>query len=182
MTFPTDLRSASGLKYHASKVLAHRATSSWYSSFTPQFSIITLHPTFVFGANLLQTSPDALDGTNAMLWTSLTSPKPMIPMAAVDVRDVAAAHIRALEVQVGDGEVEEFLLSATEKEGWTWDQVADFVRRTYEFVDVKVEGPFEQPPSVDTSKAQHVLGLEWRSMEDTIGSFLDNQVKLSGKL
>ncbi|KAF3032868.1 hypothetical protein E8E12_003514 [Didymella heteroderae] len=182
MSFPTDPRAAGGLKYHASKILAHRATHDWAASSAPRYSIVTLHPSFVFGANLLQSSPDALDGTNAMLWSSLTSPQPVIPMSAVDVRDVAAAHIRALEVDVRDGEVEEFIVCAGEKEGWTWDRVADFVKRKYAFVAVKLEGPFEQPPSADTSKAERVLGFGWRSMEDTVGSFLDHQVELRGKL
>lgn len=182
MSFPTDPRSAGGLKYHASKVLAHRATQSWCTSSAPRYSIVTLHPSFVFGTNLLQTSPEELDGTNAMLWSSLTSPQPLIPMSAVDVRDVAAAHIRVLEIEAGDGEVEEFILCASEKEGWTWNRVAEFVKREYEFVGVKVEGPFEQPPSVDTSKAERVLGFGWRRMEDTVGSFLDHQVELRGKL
>ena len=182
MSFPADPRAAGGLKYHASKILAHRATLSWCNSSIPRYSIVTLHPSFVFGANLLQTSPEGLDGTNAMLWSSLTSPQPLIPMSAVDVRDVAAAHIRALEVKAEDGEVEEFIVCASEREGWTWDRVAEFVKQKYEFVGVKVEGPFEQPPSVNTSKAERVLGFGWRSMEDTVGSFLDHQVELRGKL
>ncbi|KAF3040848.1 hypothetical protein E8E11_006374 [Didymella keratinophila] len=98
MSFPTDPRTAGGLKYHASKILAHRATLS------------------------------------------------------------------------------------CEKEGWTWDRVAEFVRQKYEFVGVKVKGPFEQPPSVDTSKAERVLGFGWRIMEDTVGSFLDHQIELRSKL
>lgn len=182
MRFPEDPRAAGGLKYHASKILAHRATLSWCTSSAPHYSVVTLHPSFVFGANLLQTSPEALDGTNAMLWSSLTAPQPLIPMSAVDVRDVAAAHIRALNVEAGQGGVEEFILCASEQEGWTWDRVAEFVRRKYEFVGVRVEGPFEPPPSVDTSKAERVLGIGWRSMEDTVGSFLDHQVELRGKL
>jgi hypothetical protein len=130
---------------------------------------------------MAQTTPDALDGTNAMLWGSLTSPKPMIPMAAVDVRDVAAAHVKSLGIEIKDGEVDEFILCASEREGWTWDRVADFVRSKYEFVGVKVDGPFEEPPSVHTSKAEQVLGFGWRSMEDTVGSFLDHQAELREK-
>lgn len=117
-----------------------------------------------------------------MLWASLTSTKPQIPMSAVDVRDVARAHISALDVPGEQGRVDEFILCAGETQGWTWQRVADFVQARYEFVGVKVEGPFGEPPSVDASKAERVLGLKWRSMEDTVGSFLDHQVELRGKL
>ncbi|KAH6612576.1 NAD dependent epimerase/dehydratase [Boeremia exigua] len=183
MSFPDDPMASGGIKYHASKVLAHRATLAWAASNTSSFQIITLHPSFVFGRNLTQTSAAALDGTNAMLWISLTSAKPIIPMAAVDVRDVAGAHIKALNVQVGaKGEVEEFILSAGEKDGWTWSRVAEFAKEKYPSVGVQLEGPFGEPPKVDTQRAQEVLGVKWRTMEDTIGSFLDQQAELRSQL
>ncbi|KAJ4987178.1 NAD dependent epimerase/dehydratase [Stagonosporopsis vannaccii] len=184
MAFPEDPQASGGLKYHASKILAHRATLSWAETNKASFNIITLHPSFVFGRNLTQTSAAAVDGTNAMLWASLTmGPQPMIPASGVDVRDVAAAHIRVLDVGVhGTDEVEEFLLAAGEKEGWTWDRVAEFVREKYPAVDVKLEGPFAAPPSVDSSKARKVLGLQWRGMEDTVAAFLDQQMELRSQL
>lgn len=103
-------------------------------------------------------------------------------MSAVDVRDVAGAHVQALDVDAKNGQVEEFILCAGEREGWTWDRVADFVKSKYSFVGVQLEGPFGQPPSVDTTRAESVLGINWRAMEDTIGNFLDHQVELRGKL
>jgi nucleoside-diphosphate-sugar epimerase len=118
-----------------------------------------------------------------MLWGSLHSPKPFIPIVAVDVRDVAAGHIKALDVKIGSTrEVEEFITSAGPKEGWTWGGVADFVKEKYPAIDVKLEGPFEEPPKVDTTKAQKVLGIQWKSMQETIGSFLDQQVELRDQL
>ena len=182
MSFPENPRAASGLKYHASKVLAHRATLEWAAFQTPPFSLITLHPSWVFGRNLTQASAAGLDGTNAMLWRSLTNEKPTIPMAAVDVRDVAAAHIKALDVNANKGQVEEFILCAGEKEGWTWEKVAELVRRKYAFVGVKLEEQSGGVPSVNTSRAQNMLGIKWRSMEDTIGSFLEQQSELREEL
>lgn len=183
MAFPDDPTTSGGLKYHASKILAHRATLEWASTNNPSFSIITLHPSFVFGRNMTQASPDALDGTNAMLWGCLHSAKPFIPMSAVDVRDVASAHLKALDVQTGSKrEVEEFLLSAGLKEHWTWDQVAEFVRSKYPSFGFKLEGPFDEPPLVDTQRAENVLGMQWRRMEDTVGSFLDQQIELRAQL
>src|SRR5690242_11342900 len=183
MSFPEDPRASGGPMYHASKVLAHRATLSWTETNKPSFNVITLHPSFVFGHNLTQSNAAAIDGTNAMLWVSLTGPQPIIPMSGVDVRDVATAHIKVLEVDLhGTGVVEEFLLSAGEKEGWTWDRVAEFVKRRYPAVNVKLEGPFGVPPSVDSSKARDLLGVQWRGMEDTIGAFLDQQMQLRSQL
>ena len=104
-------------------------------------------------------------------------------MSAVDVRDVAAAHLKALDVQVGKtGDVEEFILSAGPKEHWTWGQVVEFVWSKYPTLDIKLECPFEEPLKTDTQRAAHVLGMKWRSMEDTISSFLDQQAELRAQL
>ena len=182
MAFPEDPAISSGLKYHASKILAHRATLDWASAQKSSFGIVTLHPSFVFGRNLLQTSAEGLDGTNAMLWASLQAPKPPLAMSAVDVKDVAAAHLAALQIPLkGNGSVEEFLLSAGKTEGWSWDQVAEFVKKEYPAVGVTMEGPFDEPPSVDTARAQDVLGMKWRRMEDTMRDFLGQQVELRAK-
>lgn len=170
---------SASLKYHSSKILAHRATLDWAATHNPSFHIITLHPSFIFGRNLTQSSAAALDGSNAMLWGSLISPHPLIPMAAVDVRDVAEAHIKALDARVGEtGKVEEFNVSAREQVGWTWGRVADFAREKFPDVDVRLEGPFVEPLKVDTRGAEEVLEIKWKAMEDTVSVFLEHQVEL----
>lgn len=170
-------------EYQASKILAHRATLEWTAKEKPHFNVITLHPAFVFGRNLTQTSSDALDGTNAMLWASLHSEKPSIPMSAVDVRDVASAHVKALQtIFETTAQVEEFLLSASEADGWTWGGVASFVRERYPTLKIKLNGKFNAPPVIETERAEKLLGLQWRKMEDTISSFLDHQLELRHRL
>ncbi|WQF76541.1 Putative NAD-dependent epimerase/dehydratase, NAD(P)-binding domain superfamily [Colletotrichum destructivum] len=183
MEFPSDPRANAGLKYQASKILAHRAVLEWVPKNQPGFSVVTLHPSFVFGRNLHQKSHDQIDGTNAMLWESLFSEKPNVPMAAVDVRDVALAHLKALDLEIKEkASVQEFLLSAPKTVGWEWEQVANFVREKYPALDIKLKGPFDEPPKVEAKRATELLGIQWRSMEDTISSFLDQQVALKSQL
>ncbi|POS68948.1 NAD dependent epimerase/dehydratase [Diaporthe helianthi] len=165
MAFPEDPMASGGMMYQVSKILAHRATLDWVRTNKPSFGLVTLHPSFVFGRNLSQTSTEGLDGTNAMLWGCLHSPKAFIPANGVDVRDVALAHLKALETEaVAEGEV------------------AEFVRAKYPALDVKLEGPFEEPPVVITQKAETVLGMKWKSMEETVGSFLDQQLQFKAQL
>ncbi len=172
-----------GMKYHASKLLAHRATLEWVAKNKPHFVVVTLHPSFVFGRNLSQTSPEGIDGTNAMLWGCLYSENPFIAASGVDVRDVALAHVRALEARFEEkNEVQEFLLSAGEEDGWSWAKIAEFVRRKYPELGIKLKGPFDAPPLVETRRAEEVLSLKWRKMEDTISSFLDHQLELKAQL
>ncbi|CAN9233985.1 unnamed protein product [Alternaria alternata] len=183
MEFPADPMASGGAKYHASKLLAHRATLEWVAENKPHFVVITLHPSFVFGRNLSQTSPDGVDGTNAMLWGCLYSEKPFIPAVGVDVRDVALAHVRALETKFnGNNEVQEFVLSASEKDGWSWTNIAKFAREKYPGLGTKLEGSFDAPPPVESRRAQEILGIRWKRMEDTIASFLDHQLELRAQL
>lgn len=183
MEFPEDPAASGGMKYHASKILAHRATLEWVAANKPHFVVVTLHPSFVFGRNLSQTSPDGIDGTNAMLWGSLYSETPIMPATGVDVRDVARAHVRALDAKFeGKNEVQEFIISASEKDGWSWTNIVKFVKDKYPGLGTKLEGSFDAPPSIETPRAEQILGLKWRTMEDTMASFLDHQVELRAQL
>jgi nucleoside-diphosphate-sugar epimerase len=175
MEFPADAAAAGGMKYQASKLLAHRATLDWVASHKPRFHVITLHPTIVYGHSIIQDSAESVDPMNALLWASLFSEKPMMPSASVDVEDVAVAHLNALELELDDKpEVHEFLLDG---DGWSFERVVGFVREKYSDLGIKMTGPFVEGWTVDTKKAEEVLGIKWRSVEDTISSFLDQQLQ-----
>ena len=182
MTFPEDPRASAGIKYHASKILAHRATLQWVEEHKPRYQVVTLHPPFVVGRNLTQTSPEAIDGSNGMVYGSLQSEKPIIPLTAVDVRDVALAHIKALDLDLKTSGVEEFVTGADKSDGWTWAEVAEFVNRKYPSIGTKLVDPPKDGPSCDSRKAEEQLGIKWRTMEDTVSSFLDHQVELRSRI
>ncbi|KAL2214859.1 dihydroflavonal-4-reductase [Thermoascus aurantiacus ATCC 26904] len=114
MAFP-DGFIGHGLKYSASKILAHQATREFLKKNRPNYILITFHPTFVLGESLVQQSAEDIDGINALFWQSLFSEKPRISTAWVHVQDVADAHVKALEVPVESGK--EFLLSAPTSPG-----------------------------------------------------------------
>jgi nucleoside-diphosphate-sugar epimerase len=86
-------------QYQASKLAAHTATLEHISDKKPNYSIVTIHPVFVFGENLSQTTAEELGGTNAALFGSLYSKEPIFTAyRGVHVLDVAEAHIRALSL------------------------------------------------------------------------------------
>ncbi|EFQ25950.1 NAD dependent epimerase/dehydratase [Colletotrichum graminicola M1.001] len=183
MEFPQDPQASAGLKYQASKILAHRSVLEWAPKNKPGFTIVTLHPSFVFGRNLNQTSEDGIDGSNAMLWNSLFSEKPAVPLVAVDVRDVALAHLRALNVDFKEQTaVQEFVLSAPEPVRWDWEHVVEFGREKYPQLNIKLKGPFDKPAKPGANRATELLGIQWRSMEDTVANFLDHQLELKAQL
>lgn len=165
-------QAGAGLKYQASKILAHQATLAFMRTHSPSFDLITMHPTFVLGRSLVQMSAAGIDGINAWLWSSLNSKKAQFASLCVHVRDVAEAHVKALQRDVPSGTA--FLLSGP---SFGWDDVVKFVKSEYEGkIDVNLIGPFSEPPVADASKAERLLGMTWRSMEEIVGDVLDQQL------
>jgi nucleoside-diphosphate-sugar epimerase len=140
---------------------------------SPSFDLITFHPTFVLGRSLVQSGTTGIDGINAWLWSSLQSEKPQFASICVHVTDVADAHIKALQRDVPSGTA--FLLSGP---AFGWNDVVQFVKRDYEGeIDVKLVGPFAEPPIADTKRAERLLGMTWKSMEQIVGDVLDQQLE-----
>jgi hypothetical protein len=129
----------------------------------------------VYGHSVIQDSAESVDPMNALLWASLFSEKPMMPSASVDVEDVAVAHMNALKLELDDKpEVHEFLLDG---DGWSFGRVVEFVKKKYPDLGITMTGPFVEEWTVDTEKAEEVLRMKWRSLEDTISSFVDQQLQ-----
>ncbi|KAH7020683.1 NAD dependent epimerase/dehydratase [Macrophomina phaseolina] len=170
-------------KYNTSKVLAHRACLDWVDQQSAAgalpFAVVTLHPSVVVGRHLLQPSPADPGSSNALLWDSLFAPAALIPMAGVDVRDVASAHVRALrpaDAELGEkGRVAEFVISAPD---WTWQGVVDFVKKKYPGLGVTLDGSSGPDFKIRTERAEKVLGIKWRPLEDAVGELVDQQIEI----
>ena len=48
-------------RYSASKIVAHQATERFVQEQNPYYDVITLHPTFVLGRNLVQKTAGGLN-------------------------------------------------------------------------------------------------------------------------
>lgn len=159
------------MAYRASKVLAQRVAHEFMAEKKTQLSLASIHPTIVLGRNFLQTSPDAVSGTNADLWNSLTGENQTLPGAAwVHVRDVAEAHIKALRPDIASGE--KFIASAGALD---WNEVKAFVKERYPSVQI---GTSSGPTNfqVDGSKAERVLGMKWRHWQDAVSEVVEQQL------
>ncbi|KAB2102290.1 hypothetical protein AG0111_0g9444 [Alternaria gaisen] len=162
-------------QYQASKLASYTATLDFVASKKPRFSVVTLHPVFVFGPSLLQTTADELSGTNAMLFGSLYSEEPLFaPFRGVHVLDVADAHVRALSLT--ESPVSSYLLSAKDR---PWEEVLDFANKEFPTAGFKVKPKAGDRWFVDTTRAQADLGLSsWREMEVQVKDVVDQQLKL----
>jgi nucleoside-diphosphate-sugar epimerase len=171
MSLPPDPAGA-GLKYQASKILAHQATHDFLKEHKPAFTLATLHPTFVLGRSLLQRQARDIDGINAWLWSSLHSKTALFASLCVHVRDVAESYLRILEKDVPSGTG--FLLSGPK---FGWEDAVRFVKETYPQVDVCLTGPFIEPPVTDTKRAEEELGMRWSGMEEIVGDVVQQQLE-----
>ena len=174
MEIPEGLVGGS-FKYQASKILSHQATRNFVKEHNPHFNTVTLHPTYVLGPSLVQKSPETINDVVGMMMMSLQSEQPFFQPMIVDVRDVADATFGAINANIEE-KFTEFLLKGLK---YNWDSIVSFVKQTYPTFPLKLEPPFDQGYlDLDTSRAEEILGVKWRSMENILTSTLDQQLAL----
>ncbi|KZZ95543.1 NAD(P)-binding domain protein [Moelleriella libera RCEF 2490] len=167
--------------YRASKTAAERAAWQFMERVKPPFDLVSLCPTMVFGPFLPMSKPDAIskvNTSNLLVWSVVSAGKeqPVPPTKGpcwVDVRDVADAHVNALLVpEAGGGR---YMLC---QGVYCNQELADVSRRVTskfsESIPVGEPGKRESQThyGVDASDAQRVLGLKWRSLEDSLADLV----------
>ncbi|PYH99623.1 NAD(P)-binding protein [Aspergillus ellipticus CBS 707.79] len=161
--------------YRASKTFAEKAAWEFVEKEKPNFNIATVNPPLVFGpvvhylnsldsintsnqriSNLIQGKyKDGVPPTGAFLW--------------VDVRDVALAHVRAIEVPEAGGQ-RFFIASGT----YSNKHLADVVREAFPELKDKLppkDIPTDMPADIygfDNKKSIKVLGIQYRSLEQSV--------------
>ncbi|GLB04124.1 hypothetical protein AtubIFM57258_009840 [Aspergillus tubingensis] len=163
--------------YHASKLLANQASWDFKKTENPSFSLVTLHPAFVFGRNALQTTAEDLGGTNGLFFLSVADGKPLINITAVHIDDVAEAHVKALADNIPDRS--SYLLAGKKA---CWKDVAEVVKKEYPQLGFKISNDISgESWPVDTTKAETELGMQWRSLEQITRDVIDQQIELRSK-
>ncbi|PYI14846.1 NAD(P)-binding protein, partial [Aspergillus violaceofuscus CBS 115571] len=159
--------------YRASKLLANNATWEFWRTENPQYSLVTLHPSFVFGHNLVQSAAKEIEaGSNGIIWGSVMGGVPLGGITGVHVQDVAEAHIKALDPKIKNGT--KYLLSGPPT---TWKEVARIAHEFYPNVGVKLTERAEGASMpTDTTKAEVELGMQWRSWEEMVRNVMDQQL------
>lgn len=176
MAFPEG-PAGGGVKYAASKLLAHRATLDWMAQNKPHFALITLHPSFVVGHDRTQVSAATPGATmNSWVLGSLASGTPVMPGQLVDVRDVSAAHVASIDAPLDPN----VLITEVQLTGPTmsWEEVAKVVKAKYPSIPCKMTevGPYPAPFVGDSTRAEKEFGIKWHGVEETISSLLDQQL------
>jgi nucleoside-diphosphate-sugar epimerase len=110
--------------YRASKTLAERSAWKFLEEHHPHFDIITILPPLVFGPCIHDVQLSTLNESNSQIWALVSGTEDVVVPPTgqwrwVDVRDVAAAHVNALEPHVQGNQ--RFLVSGGE---FTWQRVS----------------------------------------------------------
>lgn len=169
--------------YRASKTFAEKAAWEFVEKEKPNFNIATINPPLVLGPVVhYLSSLDSINTSNGRISSLVrgldkdTSP-PTGTFLWVDVRDVALAHVRAIEV--AEAGAQRFFVTAGH---YTNKDVVDIIRDAYpELKDRLPEAKSDLPQDVygyDNSKSIQVLGLKYGSLKeavvDTVKTLLDN--------
>ncbi|KAH6718953.1 hypothetical protein DL95DRAFT_385367 [Leptodontidium sp. 2 PMI_412] len=172
--FKADNDFATSMKvYGASKLLANQASWDFMENEKPGFALVSIHPSLVYGKNIVQQSAKEIEGsTNGLLFSSIMNgPTSDFALLAVYVGDVAQAHVLALKPEIKSGS--KYLVSGRP---FTWNDVVGILEKHYAGVPYKLVGTGDYPTKVDTTKAETELGIEWATTETIVTEVLNQQL------
>lgn len=173
MAFPEGLPGQL-LKYQTGKIVAHQAYRDWIQKENPKFTVVSVHPSQVFGPSLVQKSSSELSGVNFLAWMTLQSDAPLTPYLMVDVRDVSVALARIIDADVPSGT--ELPITGPL---YTWKQYASFINSKYPSLAIKFAPQEEPTMTMDRDVTDKYLKVNWTPPEETITAFVDQQIALS---
>jgi nucleoside-diphosphate-sugar epimerase len=165
-----------GTAYRASKKLAEKTAWDFVEKEKPNFTVATLCPPLVLGPIVhYLNSLDALNTSNQRVRDFMQGKaKESVPPSGVfiwiDVRDLAVAHVNAIEIPEAAGK--RFLTTAGY---FSNKEIIDVIRKHFPDLADKLpaEGSVEndRPADVyqyDNSRSREVLKLTYRSLEESI--------------
>ncbi|KAB5590688.1 D-lactaldehyde dehydrogenase [Ceratobasidium theobromae] len=163
-------RDAGHDKYRASKVLAEQAAWEEAKKQT-RWDLVTIHPLVTLGPIIHQVSnPSSLNTSISMLYKIISSRNEDLKEEVLvepdnnfgDVRDVALAHLRAMELENAGGQ--RFIAC---KGAYTWQDALDALPEPYPR-GIPNAGKSVKHTVFDSTKASQVLGINFRSFEESV--------------
>ncbi|KAF3041398.1 methylglyoxal reductase (NADPH-dependent) gre2 [Didymella heteroderae] len=173
------------LAYVGSKTFAERAAWDFIEKEQPGFTLSTINPVMVFGpVSYPLKTLDAVNTSNAVFKDIITGKwRDEIPSNTfkwVDVRDVALAHVRAIEVAEAGGK--RFLAAAG---GYSNVLLARIVKKKMPDLMDKLPERIEavdvaEDFTIDTSPMEEMLGIQFRSLEESVTDAIQSLIQVKG--
>ncbi|CAE6462467.1 unnamed protein product [Rhizoctonia solani] len=173
--------------YTASKILAEKAAWNFVETERPSFTITTLCPPFVYGPADQVTSVRDLNESIAQIYAVFEG-KTLMPISGyvwVDVRDIALAHVLAIESTAAADQ--RYLIAGGK---YSPQQVIDFIWGNYaeraKEKNISKGTPGNLWPEgdvfdVDTTKSQRDLGLKYRPFKECLSDTFSRIVELESE-
>lgn len=167
--------------YRASKTFAEKAAWDFVKTEKPAFDIATINPPLVFGPIVhYLNSLEAINTSNQRMRNIIQGQmkEKIAPSGVflwVDVRDVALAHVKAIEVPEAGGQ--RFFVTAGH---FSNKEIVDIVRETHPELESKLppkDSPNDFPENIygiDNSKSLQILGLKYHSFKETVSDTIDS--------
>ncbi|KAG9099779.1 methylglyoxal reductase (NADPH-dependent) gre2 [Ceratobasidium sp. 370] len=162
------------LGYSASKTHAEKAAWEFMKTQQPGFGLTTLCPPFVFGPAEQVTRTDQLNESIGRIYAAFEgkAPVPLSGYVWVDVRDVALAHVLAMESSAAANQ--RYIIAAG---NYSPQQVIDYIWDKYpgraKEKEISKGSPGKLWPeggvfSVDRVKSERDLGIKYRPFAETM--------------
>lgn len=149
--------------YIASKAIVEKTAWEFVETEKPSFDIITLLMTYVFG-DVLVKNDNKPSGTNALLWEILKNGAQGGMMEqTVHVRDVADAHVRALDEFVKGNQ--RFIIAG---DSIKFNNAFELVKKEFPNETWNFGSTISTNVTYDNRRAKEVLGIKFRSFKSTI--------------
>ncbi|KAM0263930.1 hypothetical protein ACHAQJ_000965 [Trichoderma viride] len=189
ITYKESVEGGEATGYIGSKVLAEKRMWSWMRDEKPNYDMAVVNPSVIFGPSLGPVDLDNLNVSTKMLWELVCpspNPSPYNSMHVgswVDVRDVASALLAAVQVpEAGD---ERFLVVNR----CHWQLIRDEARRAlpelHRRIDPGEPGSWkaarETTYDVDGTKAERILGIKYRHLDDCLRDTYSQLLEVEGK-
>ncbi len=183
-TFWSDVNHPVGrVPYTKSKTLAEKAAWDYIATEAPEISLTTVNPVLVVGAPL-----DRHFGSSVSVVERILNAKdPMLPdisFSIVDVKDVAAMHVKAISVDASKGQrliassgsrtfvqIASVLKAAFPNRKITMTQAPNALIRFLALFDAEIRAvlpTLSKHIGVNSSKAQKVLGIRFIPVEESL--------------
>ncbi|OAQ62532.1 cinnamoyl-CoA reductase [Purpureocillium lilacinum] len=170
--------------YLASKTFAEQAAWNYVKEKKPNFGVTTLLPPMVYGPVIHHINDaKSLNTSSNDIYRLINGSEKEVPetsfWAFADVRDLAEAHVLALEKPAAAGK--RYLIANS---AYSYQQVCDIIRENFpqlrELTPAGIAGnPLPPVYKLDTSKAVQDLGVKFRSLEETIVSTVDSLLQVA---
>ena len=187
-TYEGALAADAGTAYCASKAIAERVAWDFVEQQKPNFTLTTILPPVVWGPVAhkvvsLESLPTSPATFYSLIDGSLQEPPQTAFWPFVDVRDVALAHLKGYEVPEAAGQ--RFFTTGGR---YSWQMVCDILREN--IPEIKDKVPVGRPGTglgaevykVDASKAESVLGIKFRPLEEVVIDAAKSLIELRDSL